>query len=513
MKRLINPIVFVLAILSAYSIVSAAFSPRDTYPPAAEDPVADGMFTTVKEYIKANIVQDNLAVGNLYLEQRENWEVNDITYPGITLFVNHYFYDPCYGQLDMYDLNSWKIAFKDRTVEIWVFLAGNHPDDIDWKWLDAVNIGTSNYPTGINDDGGFLVRMDDDPNTDVQWRPGDPQPGDSDFNFADYHDAFGYGGFNNSAFNTGYSTVAENRETYEFVFNINPGKPAGKLKPCEEWRRFVRWVEVCDWNPGMGGFGIIGGPGMVPKIMWQKMFIAALHPTKKKGMNPGGLPTALVIINDGNSQQKLTGLASATPSVYTGINQYGYWMTHLDFNNPADDITLDCNKSTTFDVPFNVQRYTISWLNPDNNEVQTDFTIEGDINLAHFQCISGYYGDYSIDYDVNDWTDANNFLLPPVGTPGTLDVFGHIAGGQYNWITFYQGKEIIRDPNGSPINSKLPVGTQVQATFKYNAALHERMLEADFNRDGKVTMADFRNFAENWMEKESWQSWQSGLGF
>jgi hypothetical protein len=516
MKCLTNPIVFVSAILLICGMAFAGFAPRDTYPPAAEDPVADGMFTTVKEYIKANIVPDDLKVGNLYFEQRENWKVNGITYPGITLFINHYFYDPGYGQLDMYDLNSWRIEFKNHSVEIWIFLPGNHPDNNDWKWLDTVGIGAANYPTGINDGGGFLVRMDDNPATDRLWHPGDPQPGNPAFDFNDYYGAFGYGGFNSSAFATGYSTESQNREIYEFVFNINydPNNPENpqvmgqQLKPCEYWQLVIKKVKVNDWKPSMGGQGIIGGPGIVPVAEWVKMFNGSLHPGSN-GINPaspGSRPVLTCTVTSGGGVRKLGGLASSTPSVYTGINQYGCWLEHLDFNNPADDINLYNGQGIAFDVPFNSERYTVSWQNPDNRKVQTDFTMPDEVNLAHFQCTAGYYSDYSIDYDSNgnDWTDANNYLLPPVGTPGTLNAFGHIAGGQYNWITFYQGNQIIRDPNGNPTNSKLPVGTQVQATFKYKAVISERALDGDLNRDGKVNMSDLADFAADWLESEKY---------
>ncbi|MGB8227078.1 MAG: hypothetical protein WCE45_09505 [Sedimentisphaerales bacterium] len=510
MKCLTNSIVFVSAVLLICGMVFGAFAPRETYPPAAEDPVADGMFTTVKEYIKANIVPDDLMVGNLYMQQRQDWKVNGITYPGTTFFINHYFYDPGYGQLDMYDLNSWKVQFKNHSVEIWVFLSGNHPDNNDWKWLDTVGIGIANYPAGINDNGGFLVRKDDDPNTDVLWLPGDHQPGDPAFDFNDYHGAFGYGGFNSSAFSKGYSTENLSREMYEFVFNINidPNDPdplvEEPLLPCLHKEKQIKWVTVKDWKPSMGGYGVIGGDGNVPITDYKLMYDASLHVADNNGIYPGCHPVVFTsTVTSGGGQRKLGGLASSTPSVYTGINQYGCWLEHLDFNDTSDDINLSNGQGAAFDVPFNSQRYTISWYNSDGREVRTDFTMPDEVNLAHFQC-SSYYGDYSIDYDVNDWTDANNYMLPPIGYPGTLNAFGHIAGGQYDWITFYQGKEIIRDPNGNPTNARLVSVSPITVTFTYKAVLSERTLDGDLNRDGKVNMFDLADFATQWLEAEKY---------
>src|SRR5690349_20267711 len=174
-----------------------AFPPTAAYPPALEDPVVDGSFTTKNEYKAANRVRDDLNVGWFYKEHRQNWTVKGVTYNNtITFFDTHLFTDKGYGQLDKYDMNSWELAWGDVAIEVWVFLEGNNPDQYDYHWLDLSGIGLANYPHGFNDDGGFLVRLNYDPSTDRRWMPGDPEPGDPDWDFAKYYGVFAKGGFN-----------------------------------------------------------------------------------------------------------------------------------------------------------------------------------------------------------------------------------------------------------------------------------------------------------------------------
>jgi hypothetical protein len=285
----------------------AAFPPSAAYPPAAEDPVVDGAFSTPLEYSAANRIRDDLNVGWFYKQHKQDWTVNGITYPNtMTFFDTHFFTDPGYGQLDDYDMNSWEFAWGDVAIEIWVFLAGNHPDAWDYWWLDHSGIGSANYPNGFDDDGGFLVRLNYDPSTDRHWKPGDPEPGDPSWKFEDFYGVFAKGGFNDSAYVNGYSGIKRPREIYEWSVTMNqlpggntgldggiPGVPqfGGGLgggpgsggggggtgsdddeanppapeNPCDpifEW--FTKWKKVKDWKPSMGGFGTFGGPGWIP---------------------------------------------------------------------------------------------------------------------------------------------------------------------------------------------------------------------------------------------------------
>lgn len=266
-----------------------------------EDPIVEGSFTTPLEYRAANIVRDAWDVGDFYKQHRENWTVNGITYQNtISLFSMHHFTAPGYGQLDAYDMNSWRIRWGDLTVETWIFLTGNNPDEYDGLWLDPTGIGAANYPNGINDDGGFLVRLNDDPATDRIWRPGMPEPGDAMWRFEDFYGVFAIGGFDDSASQQGYSPILEPRESYEFSLTLSrdgtsggiPGAGGGGNPVAPEvcspiWEFVVHEVRVDDWKEEMGGHGIIGGPGYIPSGgEWVLMgFDETAHPTA----TPGGV--------------------------------------------------------------------------------------------------------------------------------------------------------------------------------------------------------------------------------
>ena len=306
------------------SAAFGAFPPTAAYPPALENPVVDGSFTTRNEYRGANRVRDDLNVGWFYKEHRQNWTVRGVTYNNtITFFDTHLFTDPGYGQLDQYDMNSWEFAWGDVAIEVWVFLRGNNPDPWDYQWLDLSGIGSANYPLGFNDDGGFLVRLNYDPATDRRWMPGDPEPGDPAWDFAKFYGVFAKGGFDASATRHGYVNIPASREIYEWSVTMNhipgtgqrgndgglPGVPqfGGGLggspgpggggggtgaeddeanptapEPCDpKWEKRTKWKIVEDWKPSMGGFGVYGGPGIVPDgTEWVLMGgDPSMHPT------------------------------------------------------------------------------------------------------------------------------------------------------------------------------------------------------------------------------------------
>ncbi|UCG16235.1 MAG: lamin tail domain-containing protein [Phycisphaerales bacterium] len=281
-----------LVVLLVAPVLYALYPSTAAFPAALEDPVVDGAFTTPMEYAAANRVLDDLGVGHFYRQHRENWTVNGITYTDtVTFFDLHFFFHSAYGQLDLYDMNSWDLQWGDTRIQVWVFLAGDHPDPDDWTWLDPSEIGSGTYPAGYNDDGGFLVRLNGDPSTDRIWNVGDPQPGDPSWDFADYYGVFIQGGFNNSAFTQGYSGVTGNREIYEFSLTMNqipgtgptgddggiPGVPQfsgpdedNPIPPgiCDPiWEAVWDWEKVKDWKPEMGGFGTFGGTGYIPVIV------------------------------------------------------------------------------------------------------------------------------------------------------------------------------------------------------------------------------------------------------
>jgi len=298
-----------IALAAAFSTAAyAAFPQSAAYPPAAEDPIVDGAFSTPLEYTNANQVADDLGVGWFFKEHRQNWTVNGITYPNtMTFFDTHFFTEKGYGQLDNYDMNSWEFAWGDVVIEIWVFLKGNHPDRWDYWWLDHSGIGSANYPSGFNDDGGFLVRLNYDPTTDRHWKIGDPEPGDPSWKFEKFYGVFAKGDLNSSAYANGYSSIKDPREIYEWSVTMNqfpgggsngsdggipgvpqfggglggaPGagggggggggddeeaNPPSPIDLCDPiFEKFTKWKKVKDWKPSMGGFGTFGGPGWVP---------------------------------------------------------------------------------------------------------------------------------------------------------------------------------------------------------------------------------------------------------
>ena len=188
-------------------------------------------------------------------------------------------------------------------IQVWVFEAGDNPSALDHFWLDPSGVGSANYPNGFNDDGGFLVRLNYDPSTDRRWVPGDPEPGDPGWSFANFYGVFAKAGFNSSAGQLGYVGVLAPREIYEFSVTLNripgtgqngndgglPGVPqfggglGGKPgrggggggtggdgdeanppapPPCDPiWEKVTKWKKVTDWNPNKGGFGTPGGVG------------------------------------------------------------------------------------------------------------------------------------------------------------------------------------------------------------------------------------------------------------
>ena len=319
----------VVLVLALSTPALATFPTTAAYPPASEDPVVDGSFTTDKEYETANIVMDNYGTGYFFKEHREDWTVGTQTFSDtITFFDNHYFTDPAYGQLDNYDMNSWTYRYGDTIIETWVFCPGNHDDTADAWWLDMSGIGSSNYPNGFDDDGTFLVRLNNDPSTDRIWTPGDPKPGDANYDYNYTYGVFACGGFNNSAYVEGYPyAVNGDREIYEWSITLNqvdqgdgygaiPGVPVTDIIPsgdggnggggnplaagiCDPiWEYVTHYKIVCDWNPTMGGEGEIGGIGLVPDGgEWVLMgWDDSMHPVPANFFDDVPEPTTLTLL-------------------------------------------------------------------------------------------------------------------------------------------------------------------------------------------------------------------------
>ena len=64
------------------------------------------------------------------------------------------------------------------------------------------------------------------------------------------------------------------------------------------------------------------------------------------------------------------------------------------------------------------------------------------------------------------------------------------------------------DPNVAPTEEPMPNGGRINMGAYGNtatASMSEWLLEADFNYDGIVNLADFAAFIQLWLEKEEWK--------
>jgi autotransporter-associated beta strand protein len=243
-------------------------------PPAAGEVVVDGGFTSPQEYANALKIRDDWNVGWFYTQYTTNWHSTNT----ITFFKMHAFDDPAYGQPDGTNgVNTFEFKWSNTVVKTWVFIPTRYPTN-NVAWLTA--IGLTNYTT-LDADGGFIVRLNDDPDTDARWKPGDPQPGDIPWNFTNYYGVFAYGGFNNSGFTNGYNDIPDPREDYEWSITLNQppggggsgaiiGAPQGPNNPpappicAPVWVQRVKYKVVDDWKPefaAQGGIPLDGFGG------------------------------------------------------------------------------------------------------------------------------------------------------------------------------------------------------------------------------------------------------------
>ncbi|MBW7906280.1 MAG: hypothetical protein LC135_04635 [Phycisphaerae bacterium] len=141
----------------------------------------------------------------------------------------------------------------------------------------------------------------------------------------------------------------------------------------------------------------------------------------------------------------------------------------------SDDINIAAGGEKNISVEDNVKSITISWLNSAGKEVETDakaadFTIEPS-GLAMFTP-QGYDGLYAMI------SERSTGPLPPEGSP-ILVVDGKIAGGLYDWITFYDATasdgDILRDPEGNPI-SPLLSGVTMTTDFNYELLMETAVI-------------------------------------
>ncbi|MCK4333170.1 T9SS type A sorting domain-containing protein [candidate division WOR-3 bacterium] len=236
----------------------SAFEPMRGYcPETPHDPtIWDGKATNWEEWAWAgrfpNWFNDGTYpnAGFFYHEHKHGWQAvsssgHTAFYPGVVYFLAHDIEgEPPPSNLSMFrqrDSNDWNVAeftFEGINVKAWVF--GGDDAEVDTAWIKLSDglqnshlipeVGGNNL---INDaETSFIVRVYDDPTTDVHWFPGDPEPGDPGWDWSDYYGVFASYGFNNSFFTTGLDPRAGyegSNEVYEWAFYW--GHPGDEFHP------------------------------------------------------------------------------------------------------------------------------------------------------------------------------------------------------------------------------------------------------------------------------------------
>ena len=193
------------------------------YPVTRANPKIDGQFTNSREWASARTEVRTFPTGSegtWYYQSKNNWEAtssegNTATIKGLTIFALHDIWSSTTEEEA--DYNTLQISFWNRRVTVWIFVGEDETDD---SWLKNTKIPENpRYRNGI-DDRGFLVRLNNDPSTDRHWLPGDPEPGDSDWNGANYHYVFARATFNDTGRtvqgDTTYNPEGDN-EVYELA--------------------------------------------------------------------------------------------------------------------------------------------------------------------------------------------------------------------------------------------------------------------------------------------------------
>ena len=259
-----HPGLALVPLLLAFVLPSAHAEPVD-------GPVMDGAFSSLQEYKIPGVtrVRDVFDTGDLFYYTRA-----DRT--GTYLVVAHAFsgYFPLenetYHTLDTIDCNGLTTHFPGgESVNAIVFMEGEC--DYDVQWLQLLEIPeTCPFAIGgdMIDNGGFVVNIrypgvPDRPEFWAQWLPGDPMPGDPDFDPADYFGFFGMAGFNNSGYEKSYFRWEEgipvDFEIYEFKQTV------GSWNTRETIAHFQEMGSEC-WDYLYGNYPMNGGKLDTPDL-------------------------------------------------------------------------------------------------------------------------------------------------------------------------------------------------------------------------------------------------------
>ncbi|MFZ5915718.1 MAG: hypothetical protein ACOYZ7_02145 [Chloroflexota bacterium] len=211
-------------------------------PYTPEDPIIDGMATSFEEWAQAHHYPDEFSdgaysnAGYFYTQNKNDWNAtssrgNSAILPGVTFFLAHDIWGQPDGLLHMFRTpsdNHWNVAEitlpGGNIVECWILAFGDAPDDS--NWLSAAGLENSSLiPEGPGKntikDVGFIARLNHDPTTDRHWFPGDPEPGDPDWDDEQFYGCFGMWGFNDSFYTTGVDpdpAHSDENVVYEWKF-------------------------------------------------------------------------------------------------------------------------------------------------------------------------------------------------------------------------------------------------------------------------------------------------------
>jgi hypothetical protein len=249
-----------VTILLSLSQVSLAQTPNYWgLPPVNVNPSPivnemDGQASFDGEWNQADWMPDLAPYNGTYYGQIiANWiatasnPANQTMYPGNTMLEMHDLSDLV--SQDLWDYNTFQITVNGERITGWIFGNDNNPDNLDYLWIGGSGIGYSSI-----DDRGFLVRKNDDMTTDIHWFPGDPEPGDPNFDWDTWYGFFGSYGFNNSAWLMGLpNTTNGANEVYELAYH---GPRAGMPTPVSQIN--FCWIiqnVTCD----VGGNELING--------------------------------------------------------------------------------------------------------------------------------------------------------------------------------------------------------------------------------------------------------------
>lgn len=167
-------------------------------PDTPTHPRLDGKFTSPQEWANAHtqvVISPEKSAGTWYYQKKKEWKATSSTkhtaaMKGTTFFVMHDIWSAMTS--DDADYNTFDLTLWDNsTITLWIFAGEDEPNDATW-------ISNSGINKDSIDDRGFLVRKNHDPSTDRQWLPGDPEPGDPNWNGENYHHIFAGSGFNDT---------------------------------------------------------------------------------------------------------------------------------------------------------------------------------------------------------------------------------------------------------------------------------------------------------------------------